>query len=165
MAVEAPSLASEDEIKAYTSGDSHAFAVALHRRFGWRIMVVTDSRDPYWRNPVNPDDEIPCVVHVYALDGNGDAWDVRGKRKRSSVTDELYEYFQVLDFQVEVLDDEDDLSFYVGVWSDSGDPIERPLPYYSEQSIEAAEAVIVRAFPNVPVAIIESSSVQPPFPR
>jgi hypothetical protein len=165
MAVQVPSQADEDDIRAYTSGDSHTLAVALHRRFGWRMLVVTDARDPYWRDPVNPEDEIPCVVHVYALDERGDAWDIRGKRHRESVRDDCYEFFNVLDFNEEICDDEDDLAFYVGVWSDDGTPIERPLPYYSEQDLAVAEAVIVRTFPNIPVALIEAMPSQPKFPR
>jgi hypothetical protein len=73
MAVSAASLATDDDVMAYTSGDSHTLAVALHRRFGWNLMVVTDSRDPFWVDPSDPANTIPAVVHVYALDGNGDA--------------------------------------------------------------------------------------------
>ena len=165
MSLLTPSLAADDDIRAYTAGDSHTLAVALHRRFGWRMMVVTDARDPFWKEPGNGDGDIPSVVHVYAVDGNGDAWDIRGKRPVTAARDDCYSYFNVQDFYFDDCDDEDDLSYYVGVWSDNGEPVERPLPYYSEQDIADAEAVIVRVFPNVPVAMIEATLGQPRFPR
>lgn len=165
MAVSAPSLASEEDVRVYTSGDSHALAVALHRRFGWSLVVVTDSRDPVWVDPEDPANSIPSVVHVYALDGNGDAWDIRGKRPRMAIRDEMYEFFNVQDFEEEECADEEDLSFYVGVWSDTGDPVVRPLPSYTDDDLFAAESVIVRIYPNVPIALIETQSPQRPFSR
>lgn len=165
MAVSAPSLATEDDVNAYTSGDSHTLAVALHRRFGWNLLVVTDSRDPVWIDPDNAGNVIPSVVHVYAVDSNGDAWDIRGKRPRSGIRDDMYEIFNVQDFEEDVCTDEDDLSFYVGVWSDTGDPVVRPLSSYTDDDLVAAETVIVRIYPNVPVALIETQGLQRPFPR
>lgn len=165
MAVPAPSLATEDDVRAYTSGDSHALAVALHRRFGWHLLVVTDSRDPVWIDPANAENVIPSVVHVYAVDSNGDAWDIRGKRPRVGIRDDMYEFFNVQDFEEDECLDEEDLSFYVGVWSDTGDPVVRPLPNYSDDDLVVAESVIVRIYPNVPVALIETQGLQRPFPR
>jgi hypothetical protein len=165
MAVSAPSLATDDDVRAYTSGDSHTLAVALHRRFGWKLMVITDSRDPFWVDPGDPSNTIPAVVHVYALDGNGDAWDIRGKRPRVAIRDDMYELFNVQDFEEDECADEDDLSFFVGVWSDTGEPVVRPLPAYTEEDLVAAETVIVRVYPNVPVALIEKQGLQRPFPR
>ena len=165
MPIKIPSMATEADISAYTSGYSHALAVALHRRFGWKMLVVTDARDPYWVDPEVAENSIPVVVHVYALDGNGDAWDIRGKRTQADVKDDCYEFFNVQDFETEVCADEDDLAFYVGTWSDAGDPIERPLPYYSEGDIVEAEAILVKAFPNMPIALIETDECQRRFPR
>ncbi|MBY3155226.1 hypothetical protein HFO56_23165 [Rhizobium laguerreae] len=165
MAVSAPSLATDDDVRAYTSGDSHALAVALHRRFGWKLLVVTDSRDPFWVDPDNPENTIPSVVHVYALDSNNDAWDIRGKRPRVGIRDDMYELFNVQDFAEDECGDEGELCFYVGVWSDTGEPVVRPLPDYSEDDLVAAETVIVRVYPNVPVALIEKQGLQRPFPR
>jgi len=165
MGVVSPSLASEDDIRTYTSAESHTLAVAFHRRFGWRLLVVTDSHDPVWSDPEDENRSVPSVVHVYAVDGNGDAWDIRGKRPRTEVRNEMYELFLVQDFCEEECDDEDGLAFFVGVWSDSGPPVERPLPVYSEEDVLRAEAVIVKAYPSVPVALIEEDGAQPRFPR
>lgn len=165
MAVLAPSLATEEDIRAYTSGDSHLLAVALHRRFGWSLLVVTDSRDPVWVDPMNDESVIPSVVHVYAVDGSGDAWDIRGKRPLVAVRDEMYELFNVQDFEETECCDEADLSFYVGEWSDTGDPIVRPLASYTDDDLAVAETVIIRVYPNVPVALIEMQDIQRPFPR
>ncbi|MNV90636.1 hypothetical protein D3C71_1850430 [compost metagenome] len=69
------------------------------------------------------------------------------------------------DFEEDECVDEEDLSFYVGVWSDTGDPVVRPLPNYSDDDLVVAESVIVRIYPNVPVALIETQGLQRPFPR
>lgn len=165
MAVSASYIATEDDIKVYTSCDSHTLAVALHRRFGWKMLVVTDARDPFWTDPVDDDNVIPAVVHVYALDESGDAWDVRGKRSRTSVRDDMYELFNVQDFEENECADEDALAFYVGEWSETGEPVVRPLSSYSEQDILEAESVIVRIFPNMPLVLIGQEASQSPVSR
>lgn len=165
MTVDVPSLATETDIRRYTSGESHALAIALHRRFGWKIACVTDSHDHFWTDPANPENVIPTVIHVYAVDEAGDYWDIRGKRSKAGVYAELYHLFHALDFSIDECETEEDIGFYVGHWAEIGEAVERPLSSYSEDDLRAAEIVIVRAFPNVPVAVFDTVPELPKFPR
>jgi hypothetical protein len=146
----APSLATEDDVTAYSTADSHLLAVALHRHFGWHILVVTDSIEPFWVDAEEPENNIPAVVHVFAVDDKGDLWDVLGRRPRTEMHNDLYERYNTLDFGTDHCDGEEDLAAYVGYWADRGEPISRPLSPYGDDGVAAAGEVIARIFPGLP---------------
>jgi hypothetical protein len=153
MEIDTPSEATAEEIDAFTSGDSHLLAVALHRRFGWRFLVVTNARDAFWVDPADPGNVVPEVVHVYAITDDGSLFDIRGRRSRQSMRDDMYGLFDVQDFEEDECRDEGELAFYVGSWSETGEPVERPLSPYTDDDLRAAEAVVDRAFPWVALGI------------
>lgn len=157
MSQTVPSLADEECIREYTSTDSHVFAVALHRLFEWKMLVVTAAGEPFWTGAGEGEQDIPTVVHVYGLDPSGDVWDIRGRRSREAVRDDMYEVFNAQDFEEDVCADEDELAFYVGVWSETGDPVERPLSTYTNEDIERAKDIMDRLFPSIPMGLASHS--------
>lgn len=151
MELTVESCATEEDIRAYTAGESHVLAVALHRAFGWSMLVVTDAPDPFWVDPGNGENQVPSVVHVYAVDDTtGDLWDIRGRRPRANYRSEMYSVFDVQDFDEDHCADEAELRTYVGFWGDGGDPVERPLAAYGDDDVKAAEDLIARVFPSLP---------------
>jgi hypothetical protein len=150
MELTVESCATDDDIRAYTSGESHVLAVALHRAFGWGMLVITDAPDPYWVDPGNGENQIGAAVHVYAIDDAGDLWDIRGRRPKSGYPSEMYVLFNVQDFEEDLCADEAELKTYVGFWSEGTDPVERPLSSYGDDDIKAAEDIITRVFPTLP---------------
>lgn len=145
-----PSRADEDDIDQYTTGECHVLAVSLHRRFGWPLLLVLDHGEPYWADPDDPDNTIPSVCHVYALDPQGRAWDVRGVRPAGNVREDVGDWCHVLDYGEEILGKEDDLRCYVGYWAEEGDPIDRPLHDYSQADLDEAWQVACRIFGGHP---------------
>lgn len=144
------SEADDDEIDAYTTGMCHIFAAALNRNLGWQLLVVVDQGEIYWENPADECDYIPSVVHVYALDEDGRAWDIKGVRSYSDIKDDVESWCHVQCFDTDFCNSEDDLRRYVGYWSDEGEPIDRPLESYTVQDIDEAWEVAERALANIP---------------
>jgi len=144
-----PSNATTDEIETFTTGSCHWLSVALHRLHGWPILLVLDGEEMHWQDPVE-DDGIPVVIHAYAISPDGMAWDVHGARPVGDVQDEAEQRWRVGAFATQILRDEADLADYVGCWGEDseGEIIERPLPEYSEEDIEAVKAIIPRILPE-----------------
>lgn len=137
------SSANPDQIDIYTSGSCHILAVALHRKFGWGIHVVLDQDERYWEDPADADNWIASVIHVYAVDNHGNAWDIQGVRPLSEVRQEIQSMHTVGEYDSDDVYAEDELKSYVGCWTDDPDeePIDRPLFEYDEQDV--AEAAVV----------------------
>jgi len=152
-----PSDATKEEIALYTQGLCHVFAIALHRRFGWRVQLVLDQAERYWEDPADADNYIPSVVHALAIDEHGNAWDVRGVRAMRAIRKELQSWVYVVEYDTEELRDESELSTYVGCWADDGEePIDRPLDEYSEEDVIAAEVIAVRCVASLTDQLKES---------
>lgn len=145
------SSASEEDKLRYMEGDCHLLAVALHRKLGWRIQAQLDQADPFWQDENDSDNFIPNVLHVYALDGQGRAWDIMGRRPESMISGEMEELFSPQDPSSDEMRSESELKMYVGCWAEACDgeeveEIDRPLGEYSDQDIEQAWQVAARVF-------------------
>lgn len=137
------STASSSDIERYSWGECHVFAVALHRRFGWPMKIVTDLAERYWEDPDDPDNYIPSVVHVYAVDENDMAWDISGVRPVSEIYHDLNTWCKVKEYDSEMVHSEAGLRYFVGCWSDDPDTdeIDRPLMIYDDDDVLMAEQV------------------------
>jgi hypothetical protein len=146
------SQATDDDIEQYTSGECHVFAVALHRMLGWQMCAVLDYGEPYWEDPVDPDNFIPAVCHIFVVDPDGHAWDVMGIRKREDIRDETESWCSISDPVEEDLFSELDLAVYVGVWGEDadGDPVDRPLHAFSAEDVQEATEKALRIFAGHP---------------
>lgn len=146
------SRATEDDLEQYTAGECHVFAVALHRHFGWPMLAVLDYGEPYWENPEDPDDFIPAACHVFAVDPDGQAWDVMGIRKSEDVREEVESWCSISAYVAEHLSLEDELAPYVGEWGEDedGNLIDRPLQAYTEADVQEALEKAFRVFAGHP---------------
>lgn len=74
----------------------HAFAMAANEAFsGTHFVVVTDPYDLSYEAD-NPEDDLPAVVHVYAIvehEGRDWALDVFGMRPAASISSEVVERY------------------------------------------------------------------------
>lgn len=120
------------------------FAIALARRFGWTIHLVLDNDERYWEDPADSDNFIPTVIHAYAIDERGNAWDVLGVRHYSAIRPEIDEWIEIRDYASDDELSEQDLAMYVGCWSSEGEPIDRPLSEYSDADVQEALHVAQR---------------------
>ncbi len=152
--------ADESDIECYTTGSCHWLALALHRQLGWPMLVVADYSETYWEDPNDEETSIPSIVHVYAVSPEGEAWDVFGSRNIATIRDEAEERWHVGSYGDLYAADEAALVEYVGCWGEdsNGDPIDRPLPEYSEADINEARDVALRLFPHVMEACAASRS-------
>lgn len=130
--------ASEAEIELYTRGSCHVLALAFERRFSNGFVLVTDPEEIYWEGDGETDD-IPAVLHVYALDEAGTAWDALGPRPIESIEAHVRELFpDARSVSLDRLPDTESLLAYV----DRDDMADRPLHEVTEADIvEAAECV------------------------
>lgn len=147
------SKANDHDIEQYTTGECHVFAVALHRLFGWPMMAVLDYGEPYWENPEDPYDFIPAVCHVFAIDPDGQAWDVMGIRKPEDIREEMESWCSISAYVAEHMSTEDELAPYVGMWGkdSEGNLIDRPLHAFTEKDVEEATEKAFRIFGGHPV--------------
>jgi hypothetical protein len=128
-------LTSDDELfRDYMEGACHVFATALHRESGYSFLLLTDERkrERYAAG-------VPPVFHVYADDGRGTLYDVRGAHDREQVV-ASWQTLEETDGQpgqygVRMMPNERALSKYVG----DGDAV--PLIKYSQAAVERALAV------------------------
>ena len=144
-----PSSADPADVELYMQGSCHAFALALHRTHGMRLLVATDLDERYWEDEADADNYIPSVVHVMAVDGEGVAWDVTGSRPVASVPSYLAErHPDVRSLDVEEACGEFGLSTYVDGMG--GDDADRPLHSLSETDLEEARDCADRVLSGVP---------------
>lgn len=124
----APSKSTADELM---EGSCHHLAVALHRAFGFQLMLLTDSSsDVMYGNT-------PAIHHVLAVTPDGLAIDALGGHPASDVAtqwefDESGDGSNVGSRKAVYLEHEAELSDYVS------DGWCRPLTLYTEQQIEHA---------------------------
>lgn len=138
------SAADGSDRELYLQGSCHVLAAALHRRYGMSILVVCDPDSPYWSDPADADNFIPSVLHCYAVDADGTAWDVLGGRPVEAVARELLDrHPDVERTDTELLHAEDDLALFVDGMTSDG--IDRPLHAYTETDVAEADACALRA--------------------
>lgn len=145
------SNANEAQREEFSQGSCHILAVALHRHLDWPIVIALDYDEPFWQSDTDPDDFIPAVIHAYALDEDGLAWDILGARHEDSVSKQLNDLFDIGQLEIDILHREEALSMYVGYWGDDDDHlIERPLWDYDDQDIDRAWQLACDIFGHLP---------------
>lgn len=124
----------------YLDGQCHVLAVALHRQLGWNLVLVLGEAF-FWEDPQDCDNGIPEVIHAYAVDEQGQAWDIRGPREAETIREDCAEHFvmEAGSLDTDWLRSEAELRMYVGEWAEEGeDPIDRPLGTYTQADIDQA---------------------------
>lgn len=149
-----PSHATQAQIDEYSSGSCHILAVALHRHLGWEIDVRLDNGEPYWTDEADPDNFIPAVLHVYAIDPHDQAWDIRGVRPCNEIGEEMESMYFPSGPDSDQLRNELQLRPYVGCWAEAFDDeqaqeIDRPLCDYTDEDVALAWGVACRVFKAV----------------
>jgi len=145
------SSASPAEIEQYCYGECHVLAIALSRLTGWSMHVVLDHGEAYWSSDEDEYDTIPSVVHVLCLDNEGNFWDIRGKRHRDTLYEEMIGWCSIAKYGSDTHCDESDLRYYTGFWGEEGEgEIDRPLSEFTDADLDEATAVIKRVLVNVP---------------
>lgn len=92
--------ADEETIAYFTEGQCHALAYELHKLTEWTIALLSDE-------PVGSPD---YMGHVFIIDSDGMAIDIKGKRTLEEIKDEwifcdkIHRFFTVKDFEYEMLD-------------------------------------------------------------
>lgn len=151
----------------YLRGGCHLFAIAALDLLSTGAVplgfrVVTDPQEPFWESDTDPDDQVPAVVHVYAVlrGPEGEvAVDVLGARPLERAVRECAELFGVPapDFE-----DYPDLEGLRDLIEEEGDPEtadRRPLWPISAAEIAAARGVAARLFRDgVPIPGPEAAS-------
>jgi len=133
----------------YSSGLCHVFAIALHRRFGWPFLVVLDREERFWEDPDDPDNWLPAVVHVYAVDPEGQAWDVLGARPAQEAQADARSRWRIGEYDSEEIGTETGLMAYVEDEA-AGDEVERPLAAFGEADVKEAMAEAEAMLSGVP---------------
>lgn len=88
----------EDVIAYFTEGQCPALAYELHALKGWTIAMVSDQ-------PAGSDD---YIAHVFVIDSDGMAVDIKGRRSIDEVKEEwyfahhLHRFFSIQEFKVEM---------------------------------------------------------------
>lgn len=142
----------DGEKELYLCGSCHVFAAALHRAFGWPFLVMTDPDLAWWTDPTDADNFIPAVVHVYALDPNGEAWDILGHRPAGSVVAELSaRHPDVERFDEDVVCQLTELGMYVDGLG--GEDIDRPLHRIEHSDVDTALETALRLYSDLFPAI------------
>jgi hypothetical protein len=145
------SLAGDDDVDLYTQGHCHHLALALHRQFGWRILLAIDHGEAFWEDPHDADNTLPAVLHVWAVDWSGQAWDIRGVRPQESVRAETEECWDPLELGFDECRSEAELRPYIGCWAEPGEePIDRPLHEASDDDVARAWASAQRSLSHLP---------------
>lgn len=149
------SRATDDDIEAYTQGQCHVLAVALHRQLGWQIEVVRQENEIWWQDEADPDNYIPAVVHAYAVDGQGQAWDIRGVRAEDAIHEEIAALFGEREVSCDTCRGEGELATYVGstlIENEEGDEeeVELPLDAYTDADVEEAWQMALKTLGGLP---------------
>lgn len=140
------SEASDGEVSLYTKGFCHVFALALHRRLGGHLLVITDEAEPYWQDPADADNCIATVVHVYAVDPRGNAWDIRGVRPAEKIPSEIARYHpDTQQYSSDENSEEELRRTYVGCDVKDDEVIDRPLCEFEESDVLEADKIATRA--------------------
>lgn len=146
-----PSAAGEAEAAPWMEGMCHVLAVALHRAHGWRIHLVLDEGEPYWEDPADADNTIPSVLHAYAVDPDGVAWDALGARPLGEVAEECRLRWPIACYGSDELRSEAELRAYVGCWGEEGgEEVDRPLVSYGERAVDEAAAFAQSSLAGLP---------------
>ena len=151
------STASEDEIEVYTMGCCHLLALAMHRKFGWSLLTVESGEESYVASyEDNSIDEVPCVLHVYAVDDHGQAWDIVGSRAFADVRKEAAEVFCTAEQNLSIDHEFSEKSFVSNYVSDENN--DKPLgDCYSvdelNKDIDEAMQKIETWFPQLRVSL------------
>ena len=125
------------ELDHYLNGQCHTLAVALHRHLGWELVSVLNDDAFFWEDPEDPDNGIPEVIHVYAVDPNHQAWDIRGSRPADQVVADAADWFAVSEqsLSTDWMKSELELATYVGERiDDEGNEFDRPLFAYQPRA-------------------------------
>lgn len=138
----------------YMRGGCHLFAIAALDLLstdavplGYR--VVTDPEEPFWVNEEDPDDQIPAVIHVYAVlrGSEGEvAIDVLGARPLEKAVAECAERFGI---ECPDFEDYRDLEGLRDLIEEEADPDmadRRPLWPISAEEIRTARETITTLF-------------------
>lgn len=132
--------ATEADVERYTTGECHVFALALHELTGWKILAVLDEGERHWENPDDDDNYIPAVCHIFCVDENNIAWDVRGRRPLDDVRNEMEEWLHIQDYSCDILTSSDALvELYVDDVNDI--EVDRPLAPYTYSDVVDAKSV------------------------
>ena len=161
-----PPMPLEEALELYTQGLCHVLAVALHRKLGWEIVLALNPEADFWEDPDDPDNGIPEVLHAYAVDPQGRAWDIRGHRPQEAIREDTSELIGNSEVDTDWLANEGEMAMYVGEWADDGEePIDRPLIAYTDQDVEEAWAVACALIPGLPQpspAVLPKSGARAP---
>ena len=146
------SKATPEEIETYTQGECHILAVALHQHLGWQIEVIRDENEIWWQDESDDDNYISAVIHVYAVDQQGNAWDIHGVRPEGDISKEVREQHGVSETSTDTCRNVGELSTYVGntTLEDTGEEIELPLGAYEKSDIAEAWEIAKRSLGHLP---------------
>jgi hypothetical protein len=92
--------ADEETERYFTEGQCMALAYELHQLTGWTLALISDQ-------PVGSED---YMGHVFVIDSDGNAIDIKGKREISDIQDDwyfcghLHRFFSLKEFEYEMLD-------------------------------------------------------------
>jgi len=90
----------EDVIAYFTEGQCPALAYEIHKLTGWTIAMISD-------NPAGSPD---YMAHVFVMDSDAMAIDIRGRRSLDVMKDEWYfcahvhRFFDLKEFEYEMRD-------------------------------------------------------------
>lgn len=134
---------SETEIDDYTTGCCHVLAIAIHELTGWEMLVILDDGEPHWIDPDDDANYIASACHVFCVDDEGMAWDIRGRRPLAEVKDEMENWLHIQSYSEDTLKSAAELiEIYVDDECDL--EVDRPLASYSASKLEDAKVIAQR---------------------
>lgn len=132
--------ASEAEIDNFTTGSCHVFALAIHELTGWKMLVILDDGEPHWTDPDDEDNYIASVCHVFCIDDDEIAWDIRGRRPLADVQNEMENWLHIQSYSDDKLSSAAEL-IEIYVDDDNDLEVDRPLAPYTD--VELADAKVI----------------------
>lgn len=135
----------KDELEefVYLNGQCHLLAIAfLEINSNWNLEVVQDCSQFY-----DGDGVWDCVMHVYAVDDKGVAWDIRGGRPVEEVIDDVEECFGKGKYYQNTFTVSDFLSEFVSTENKDA-PLIELNDYSMKEASDIAKSILVHCHPD-----------------
>lgn len=150
-------MSEPNNIDRYMNGECHVFATALHRELGFSYLILVDESELYG-------DFIPAINHVYAVDGEGNAYDATGRHDVEEVIEGWFDNNVRYQPNIDEIDSEYDLQKYI---EKTADGFQKPLSRYDDNDVSIALDLardVLRGLLVFPSQGAQASEVSEVFP-
>lgn len=154
------SVASLQDKDRFLSGSCHLLALAFHQELGWNLACVESHEEDYVASYEDGTvEEVPCVLHVYAVDEKNRAWDIMGSRDFKNIRDEMSEIHGVKNSALSINLEFSESSFRENYVSQGKRDL--PLTEVNQEEIDEVRKHIKQWFPQINPELKKKLSFHP----